>query len=107
MESFTSNICKTINLIHNNNRYFYSENNKKAYDLDGKVVSEKHKLAAAETGRNNQIISIWVNENLKLEFKGNSRELVRTFPEMKLNFKSLSKVRLGQRKHHKGWMVRN
>jgi hypothetical protein len=77
----------------------------KSYD-QGRVYSEKQKLAVAKaTKEANQIISNWFNEKLNQKFTGCARDLVRAFPDQKLNFRNLSLVKNGKRNHHKGWTV--
>jgi hypothetical protein len=75
---------------------------KKGFE-QGRVHSEKHKLTTKERS---QIISTWFNEKLKLEFIGSAADLVRAFPEQKLNSGNLSLVRTEKFKQHKGWEVK-
>lgn len=66
------------------------------------VCSEFQKQRVKET---NQIISIWFNTKLRIKFVGNSCDLVRTFPEMRLHGGHLREVRNKKIKQHKGWIV--
>jgi hypothetical protein len=83
-----------------------SRNIQKSYD-QGRVISEKHRLAVGKAAKEtHQIISTWINEKLGLEFVGNSCELKKAFSDQKLHTVRLSKVRLGKQKHHKGWSIK-
>lgn len=78
------------------------ENQRKSWK-QGRVQSENNRQA---TKNSNQIISIWINEGLNLEFMGSSYDLVRAFPDQKLCYKKLSLVRKGERRHHKNWRIK-
>ena len=78
-----------------------------AYKTGLKVVSEKHRLALAKSAKDRfQIISTWINEKLDLEFIGSVADLVKAFPEQKLNQGNLSGVRLRKFSQHKNWTVK-
>ena len=97
-----------INKIRNDNRAenlqwaTISENNTKGYK-QGRVIPEHQKQAIRES---KQIISTWINEKLNQEFTGNPYDLVRVFPEQKLNQGALNSVRNRKLKQHKGWTIK-
>jgi hypothetical protein len=101
-----------INKVRNDNRVenlqWFSQKEQVIKSFEqGRVVSEKTKLAMSKNGKARQIISIWFNEKLNQEFTGSSYELVRAFPEQKLDFRNLSTVKNGKRDHHKGWTIKS
>jgi hypothetical protein len=97
-----------INKIRNDNRAenlqwaTISENNTKGYK-QGRVIPEHQKQAIRES---KQIISTFINEKLNQEFTGNPYDLVRVFPEQKLNQGALNSVRNRRLKQHKGWTIK-
>lgn len=101
-----------INKIRDDNRVknlqwlTASENTKKSFD-QGKINSDKQRLAAAKNGKSCQKISTWYNERLNLEFVGNPYDLVRAFPDQKLHRGHLSEVRTSKSKGHKGWTIKS
>lgn len=96
-----------------------SENNKKGF-LQGRVNSEFNKQRVSQTHKGkvisdytkqriketHQIICNWYNIELNLNFTGSAADLIRTFPDQKLDHTNLSRVRLKTQKQHKNWIVK-